>query len=96
MRAKVLILAISLLPSLANACMMKPEEKASLFRMFDSDKDGFISRDEYIAGESRRVGRDHTDKERAGFSERYNKMDAKGTNMVNKQLFEPVSLQKCM
>lgn len=96
MRSLPLVILLVMFPALANACMMKSDEKASLFRMFDTDKDGFISKDEYLIGEQKRLGRDLTDVERKGITERYNDMDRSGAGMVKKNEFDPVSLQKCM
>lgn len=88
----VLALALGVLPAVANACMMSEEAKAELFRTFDTDKDGALSLEEYLAGEKARVKDTRNDAQ--WYTKRYKDMEAAGDGKVTAKVFSPAPLQK--
>ena len=51
----VVILCLLFSSKSASACMMSAEGKEKLFKQFDSNKDGYLSLDEYVSNELVRI-----------------------------------------
>lgn len=91
----LLFLALALLslsPGISHACEMGETEKARLFSKFDKNGDGFLSRDEYVYSEMRRLGKTGATVMK-DMDRRFRELARDGE--IAPETFEPVPLGRC-
>lgn len=86
-----LILA-ALTPANANACLMGADEKAALFKTYDSDSDGEISVDEFLLGEKSR--KDAPPYNEENLLEHFIDTDHDGSETLSPEEFSPTNGNK--
>lgn len=80
----------TMLPITASACMMSEDEKAALFKTYDSDSNGEISVDEFLAGEQKRSSSYNEE----NLLEHFVDTDIDGSETLSQKEFSPTNGNK--